>query len=181
MHSLPSNRRWLALVPGALLVALVMLAGLATQPRAVPAALSRVSNLDVHVNTSGLTGAESLQGNTAQRVGSLTTPAVAFDELNRRAGGTLQVTWDPHFSIPRFLSGNSRTATIPYTPAAAEHGNPLAIARGFLDANRALFRLGSVGADFGSGYMEPDTQLGYSHVRMPQMYKGLPVFARQLI
>jgi hypothetical protein len=60
MHSLPFNRRWLGLVPGALLVALVLLAGLAMQPRAVPAALSSASNLDVHINTSGLTGAESL-------------------------------------------------------------------------------------------------------------------------
>ena len=101
MQSLPSNRRWLALVPGTLLVALVMLAGLASQPQAVPAALSRASNLDVHINTSGLTGAESLQVNTAGRLGNLITPAAAFDELrqtgavNVRAVQTTQVAAAP--------------------------------------------------------------------------------------
>jgi Zn-dependent metalloprotease len=35
--------------------------------------------------------------------------------------------------------------------------------------------------DFAPGQLEPDKQLNFAHVRLPQVYKGIPVFGRQLL
>ncbi len=109
------------------------------------------------------------------------TPAAAFDALNRRAGGTLQAFWDDATGIPRFLAGTGGADRIPYVPTAAEAGNPLAIARGFLDENRALFKLDAVAKSFGPARLEPDLQLNFSNIRLPQVYNGIPVFGKQLV
>ena len=111
----------------------------------------------------------------------LTTPVQAFDVLNRRAGGALTVSWDDATGIPRFLAGSDASARIPYIPTAAERGNALATALGFLDENRALFRLDSAAGDFGPARIEPDNQLNYSNVRLPQVYNGIPVYGKQLL
>jgi Zn-dependent metalloprotease len=109
------------------------------------------------------------------------TPQAAFEQLQARAAGGLDVDWDKRTGIPNFLAGRQASDRIPYTPSAAERGNPVAIARGFLDENRALFRLASVDADLRLVRLEPDRQLGYAHVRLGQFYHGFPVFGRQLI
>ncbi len=108
------------------------------------------------------------------------SPEIAFQALQARAAGPLDVTWDSVTGIPRFVGARGNGA-LPYTPTAAERGNPIAIARGFLDQNRALFRLRSAAEEFRLLRLEPDLQLNYQHVRLDQMYKGIPVFGRQLV
>lgn len=108
-------------------------------------------------------------------------PRAAFAILQRRAGGLLAAHWDERSGIPTFIAGADGATPIPYTPTAAERGNPVAIARGFLDENRALFRLTGAAAELEAIPLEPDHQLGYAHVRLRQVYRGIPVFGRQLV
>jgi Zn-dependent metalloprotease len=175
MHSQPLSRRYLAIIRAALvalaLLALLGLSGTYAAPK----------GLRLDLNLDALNGSGALQMRTGERLADIVSPRAAFDALNQQAGGTLDIMWDHSTGVPRFLAGNSSSVRIPYTPTAAELGNPSAIARGFLDANRALFGLESVAADFAPGRIEPDMQLGFSNVRLRQMYKGIPVFGRQLI
>jgi len=120
-------------------------------------------------------------GSAAVAAAELTETERAFAALQGRAVGPLSVHWDAGSGIPDFLAGADSTTPLPYTPTAAERGNPAAIARGFLDANCALFRLTGVAADLLAAPIEPDAQLGYSHVRLRQIYRGLPVFGKELI
>ncbi|CAA9584065.1 MAG: hypothetical protein AVDCRST_MAG88-3700, partial [uncultured Thermomicrobiales bacterium] len=106
---------------------------------------------------------------------------VAFDALQRRSGGALAVHWDPRGGIPDFLAGADAAARLPYIPRAAERGDPAAIARGFLDENRVLFRLTDAAAELEAGPVERDQQLGFSVIRMRQVYRGIPVFGKQLV
>lgn len=108
-------------------------------------------------------------------------PAEAFTLLQERTPAPLAIQWNPATGIPDFLTGATVTARIPYQPTAAERGNPAAIARGFLDENRSLFRLKSVSDELTVLRVEPDLQLPYSHVRLQQVHQGIPVFGRQLI
>lgn len=105
----------------------------------------------------------------------------AFTALQARATGPLYASWSPAAGVPDWVSPLDPTQRLPYSPSAAEVGNPLAIARGFLDQNRALFKIGDVDADLKMLRLEPDVQAGYAHVRMSQRYEGLPVYARQLV
>ena len=105
----------------------------------------------------------------------------AFVGLQTRALGGLNAHWNDQANIPDFIAGNDATIAIPYTPSAAERGNPAAIARGFLDENRALFKLTSATDQLNVLRVESDTQLGYAHVRMAQTYHGIPVFGKQLV
>jgi bacillolysin len=105
----------------------------------------------------------------------------AFNQLQSRAAGTLDAHWNDTTHTPDFIAGISPDARIPYTPSAAERGNPAAIARGFLDENRALFRLKSATEELAFLRNEDDPQLGYSNIRMAQTYQGIPVYGKQLV
>ncbi|NJM05223.1 peptidase M4 family protein [Candidatus Gracilibacteria bacterium] len=109
------------------------------------------------------------------------SPQGAFTALTARAGEALHISWNTHTGIPDFLSGITADARLPYTPTAAEIGKPLAIARGFLDENRALYGLRSVDEDLRLLRQEPDLQLAFSHFRFSQIYSGLPVFGREIV
>jgi Zn-dependent metalloprotease len=109
------------------------------------------------------------------------TPQQAFQALQTRAGTPLTVQWDAHTGTPEWVSAGDPSKRLPYTPSAAERGNPVAIARGFLDENRALFNMASAGDELKLLRVEPDKQLNFSHIRMAQTYKGLNVFGRQLM
>lgn len=126
-------------------------------------------------------GAWELSGSAAVAAAELPEAQRAFATLQGRAAGPLTVHWDPLSAIPDFLAGADATTPLPYTPTAAEHGNPAAIARGFLDENRALFRLTGVAADLVAAPIEPDAQLSYNQVRLRQIYQGLPVFGKELV
>ncbi len=108
-------------------------------------------------------------------------PQAAFNQLQARSNSALTVNWEARSEAPNFLTGRDPATRLPYQPTAAELGNPIAIARGFLDENRALFKLRSVADELRFLRNEADKQLGWSHVRMAQVYKGLPVFGYQLI
>jgi len=114
---------------------------------------------------------------------ALVAPAAdhAFSALVARANGPLLAAWDARNGIPTFLAPATVDGHLPYTPTAAETGNPLAIARGFLDRERALFGLRSVAAELRPLPIEPDHQRGFSHIRFEQIAAGLPVFGRQLV
>jgi Zn-dependent metalloprotease len=105
----------------------------------------------------------------------------AFNHLQARSNHALTVSWDARAAVPNFLAGLDPATRLPYQPTAAELGNPIAIARGFLDENRALFKLRGAAAELQFLRNETDKQLGWSHVRMAQVYKGLPVFGYQLV
>ncbi|NTU62669.1 MAG: peptidase M4 family protein, partial [Chloroflexi bacterium] len=110
-----------------------------------------------------------------------TGPQAAFNQLQARSNSALTVNCDARSEVPTFLTGLDPAARLPYRPTAAELGNPIAIARGFLDENRVLFKLRSVAEELQFQRNETDKQLGWSHVRMSQVYKGLPVFGYQLV
>lgn len=116
----------------------------------------------------------------AQATGQV-MPIEAWQALQDRANGSLEATWNTFKGIPEFVMPKTATGRIPYTPSATERGKPIAIAQGFMDENRALFRLRSAAEELKVLRIEPDVQLGYSHVRMAQQYRGLPVFGRQMV
>ncbi|MCU0494345.1 MAG: hypothetical protein MUD01_22380, partial [Chloroflexaceae bacterium] len=118
---------------------------------------------------------------TAVRLADQSGPRAAFAALQARTSEPLSVTWDATTGIPTYLAGAAVATRLPYTPTAAERGNPLAIARGFLDANRALFGLRSAASELQLRRNEADHQLGYSHMRLDQVYQGIPVFGKQLV
>lgn len=105
----------------------------------------------------------------------------AFAALQSRASDALAVHWDGRTGVPDFLAGAGASGRLPYTPAPGEAGNPEAIARGFLNQNRALFGIFSAEADLRLARVEPDHQLGFSHLRLNQTYQGLAVYGKQLV
>ena len=178
MHSQRISRRHLMVVQVAFAILIVIALLDRSGGLAAPSIVGRV---DLNVNLNSLTGESTLQASTVRQSSGQISSYEAFDALDRATGYNLAVTWDNATGIPRFLAGKSGSIRIPYTPTAAERGNPVAIARGFLDANRALFQLEGVAADFGAGRIEPDMQLHFSNIRMPQVYQGIPVFGKQLV
>lgn len=108
-------------------------------------------------------------------------PATAFAALQARADAPLRVAYHPATGVAEFVAAQSAAGRLPYAPTDIERGNPLAIARGFLDQNRALFGLRSAAEELTLLRDEYDTQLGFSHLRLAQRYRGLPVFGRQLV
>jgi bacillolysin/thermolysin len=123
--------------------------------------------LTVRPTAGGLPGAETARS--------------AFERLQARASGPLDVHWSEQTGSPDFLTGADAATRIPYTPTAAERGNPLAIARGFFDENRALFGMASADSELQFLRTELDHQLAFAHVRMAQVYQGIPVFGKQLV
>lgn len=111
----------------------------------------------------------------------LITPRDAFAALQARTTTPLMATWDAVTGVPDFVTAGDFSHPLPYTPTAAEAGNPTAIARGFLDENRALFRLRSAADELRVGSIEPDLQLSYHRIRLDQVYKGIPVYGQRLM
>ncbi|NJN16673.1 MAG: hypothetical protein HC822_10570 [Oscillochloris sp.] len=105
----------------------------------------------------------------------------AFAALQARSADPLAVFYHPQSGRVEFLSAVDAAGRIPYTPTDIERGNPVAIARGFLDQQRDLFGLQSVAKELTFLRREPDRRLGFSHLRFGQTYRGLPVFGRQLV
>jgi Zn-dependent metalloprotease len=108
------------------------------------------------------------------------SPAQAYATLAAQTTSPLAVRWDAVTGTPRFITAIERDGRLPYTPTDLERGNPLATALGFLDHHRALFGLRSAAEELRLLRIEPDLQLGHQHVRLDQVYRGLPVFGQQL-
>jgi Zn-dependent metalloprotease len=109
------------------------------------------------------------------------TARSAFATLQARVDTPLVVSYDRRTGVADWLLPQAPDGRLPYTPTSVEVGNTVAIARGFLDQNRALFGLRSAAEELQLLRIEPDAQLGWSHVRLDQVYQGLPVFGRQLL
>lgn len=109
-----------------------------------------------------------------------TGPQAAWLMLNTRALGKLNASWDEATGVPNFISSVDARARIPYAPKANERGNAELIARGFLAENAALFKL-TPNDSFTLVRIEHDAQLNYSHVRLDQTFKQIPVQGRQVI
>ncbi|MFQ3664072.1 MAG: M4 family metallopeptidase, partial [Chloroflexaceae bacterium] len=109
------------------------------------------------------------------------TPQQAFAALQARTTAPLEASFDPLTGVARFVQPARADDRLPYVPTAAEAGKPEAIARGFLDQNRALFGLRSAAEELRLLRYEPDAQRGFTHLRFDQLYQGLPVFGRQLV
>src|SRR4029450_8132344 len=63
--------------------------------------------------------------------------------LPAELAGALELHWDERSRTVGFMAPKHPAGRLPYTPSAAERGNPVAIARGFLDQHRTLFGLKS--------------------------------------
>lgn len=109
------------------------------------------------------------------------TARTAFATLQARTDTPLEVSYDRRTGVADWLLPQHPDDRLPYTPTSVELGNPEAIARGFLDQNRALFGLRSAAEELRLLRIEPDKQLGWSHLRLDQLYAGLPVVGRQLL
>jgi Zn-dependent metalloprotease len=114
-------------------------------------------------------------------LGLITVPSSAGAALPAEQAGALYIRRDARGQTVEFMAPRDPAARLAYTPSAAEQGNPEAIARGFLDQNRALFGLKSAADELRLLRIEPDQQLHYAHVRLDQVYHGIPVFGRQLV
>lgn len=105
----------------------------------------------------------------------------ALQALRARSGAPVAVYWNRATRAPDFVAGADAGTRLAYTPSPAERGRPVAIALGFLRAYAALFKLADPDRELALLRVEPDAQLGYSHVRLNQVYQGLPVFGKQLV
>ncbi len=105
----------------------------------------------------------------------------ALATLQARTPAQIDASFDPVTGVAEFVTPRNAADRLPYTPTPAELGKPEAIARGFLDQNRALFGLRSATDELQLLRYQPDHQLGFAHLRLEQVYKGLPVFGRQLM
>ncbi len=114
-------------------------------------------------------------------LGGAMTPRQALAALQARATAPIDASFHERTGVAEFVAPRYADDRLPYTPTSVEVGNPEAIARGFLDQNRALFGLRSAADELRLLRLEPDKQLGFSHVRLDQVYRGLPVFGRQLV
>jgi Zn-dependent metalloprotease len=114
-------------------------------------------------------------------LGLIVVPSSAGAARPSEPPGALYLRRDARSQSVVFMAPADRAARLPYTPTLAEQGNPEAIARGFLDQNRALFGIKSAADELRLLRIEPDEQLHYAHVRLDQVYHGIPVFGRQLV
>ncbi len=103
----------------------------------------------------------------------------AFQALQLRAAAPLDVRWGSRGSA-EFLSA-SGDGRLPYQLPPEPGRDPESIARDFLDQQRDLFGIRSAADELELLRIEPDTQLGWAHVRFDQVYSGIPVFGRQLV
>src|SRR4051812_25783472 len=137
MPSSNLSRRQLVFVQAALalvaVLSLLAFSGSFSPSHSLASLAPYAGSPQVSLDLSGFATTDGIQAVTAAQAGDMQISLDAFNALNARAGGTLEASWDATTCIPRFLSGNSKSARIPYTPTSAEKGNALATARGFLD------------------------------------------------
>lgn len=104
----------------------------------------------------------------------------AYEALQARSPHPLVVAWDPATGVARRVAARGAGARLPFVPAPGAKADPTATAIGFIEANRALFGVRAA-AELRLNQIEPDHQLGWYHVRLDQLYQGVPVWGRQLV
>jgi Zn-dependent metalloprotease len=104
----------------------------------------------------------------------LSGPRRAFRDLQSQAAAPLAVRWEPRTNTPAFLRG-----ALPYVLDAAEKAAPATGAIHFLNRYRALFRMTDPASELTLMKADKDA-LGQTHVRLSQVYQGVPVFDHSL-
>lgn len=125
--------------------------------------------------------ASGLARPAAGPIGAAEGPRAALAALQARTGDQIDASFDPVTGVAEFVAPRAAGDRLPYAPTPVEAGKPEAIARGFLDQNRALFGLRSAADELRLLRYQPDARLGFTHLRLEQVYRGLPVFGRQLM
>jgi Zn-dependent metalloprotease len=105
----------------------------------------------------------------------------ALTMLRTLTSRALNVHWSATTGTIDFLAAADPKARLTYTPSASERGNVVATAQGFLNQYRALFGLRDSRQELMLTRVEADAQLNYRHVRLGQVYRGIPVFGKQII
>lgn len=100
----------------------------------------------------------------------------AVRSLALRAGGKISVSWNKESGTPTFFTGDIPSEkVVSKSPGALQ----LAACR-FLGENKTIFRLNTPGEELLLLQQQED-DLGMSHLKFNQVYKGIPVWASQLI
>jgi Zn-dependent metalloprotease len=105
----------------------------------------------------------------------------AYQSLQRQSRQPVDVRWDTATGVAARLVARGRDARLPYYAPPDVANDPTSTALGFLEANRALFGIRSAASELRLDQIEPDTQLGWYHVRLDQYFRGVPVWGRQLV
>jgi Zn-dependent metalloprotease len=105
----------------------------------------------------------------------------ALTMLRALTPSALNIHWSAATGTIDFLAASDPQVRLAYTPSAAERGNAVATAKGFLSQYRALFGLRDARQELTLTRVEADAQLNYRHVRLGQVYQGIPVFGKQMI
>ena len=129
--------------------------------------------------TGTLVMAAALPAHAQPRRDTADTAHAALRLLAQQAAAPLLTQWDAQQRNLVFVAadGDSR---LPFTPRQATT-DPVVAARDFLTQNRSLFGLTAVNTELRFLRAEPDTRLGWAHLRFDQIYNGLPVVGRQLV
>lgn len=100
----------------------------------------------------------------------------AVSALALRAGGRISVSWDKENGTPTFFTGDIPSEAVGSKSAGAQQQAALR----FLEDNRIIFKLDKPGEELILLQQQGD-DLGMSHLKFNQAYKGIPVWASQLI
>ena len=105
----------------------------------------------------------------------------ALAALQTRTASALNVHRSAATGTIDFLAAADPRVRLAYTPSPSQRGNLVATAYGFLNQYRALFGLRDSRQELKLTRVEADAQLNYGHVRLGQVYRGIPVFGKQII
>ena len=94
--------------------------------------------------------------------------------LQIESGGDLRVHWNEITGVPDFLVGSLSEQT------AVGSANPIAAAISALDSYSDTFRIDAAEREFSFRLVEED-KLGQTHVRLDQIHRGVPVWARDMV
>ena len=100
----------------------------------------------------------------------------AVSSLALRAGGRISVSWDKENGTPTFFTGDIPSEKV----GSKSLGALQQAAVKFLGENRTIFKLNTPGEEL-SLLQQQEDDLGMSHIKFNQVYKGIPVWASQLI
>jgi len=97
--------------------------------------------------------------------------AASMSKLKANSSGQTKIQWSKQ-GVPAFMTGNF--------PSMHPKGPGAEAALSFLNEYRDLFKLKDAAQEFKHSRTDKDN-LGFTHVRLRQQYKGIPVHGGELI